>query len=441
VAQLRHRDRRAHRRGLRAFVATGLILAFGPPGAPSRAATDPEPSMVRIDLASPQPGEVVRNKVHMAPIKGSAQSGSGGPLDFDVLIAIDVSKSTRYPSGIDVDEDGEIGFNPELELVAPGRYAEDVVCSDPADTILGAEIKAAKLLLEVLEAERTQVGVVAFSGDVDLATGRRKSHDQQDAWVVVPLTKDFRRVDAALDRILAEGPHGATNFSAAVQLSVVELKGLSTAKSRPRADAKKVVLFLTDGVPTFPFGQGNSADPADTEAAINAARLARKAGVTINTYALGRHALASPVAVTEMARLTAGTYSPVRNPGDIVAFLQGISFANVEDVVITNLTTSEVSYDVSLSPDGSFSGFVPVRDGANQVQITALASDGGEGTIEFEVEFEKSGLNERELAIELERIKKRNKELMLLLERKRIQAFRERQKKRVVIEADDQAPN
>ena len=409
------------------------ILLAGSAGA----ATDPEPAAVRIDLASPRPGEVVRNKVHLAPVRGSAQSGAGGPLDFDVVVAIDVSKSTRYPSGIDIDEDGEVGFNPELELIAPGTFADDVVCSDPADTILAAEIKAAKLLLGVLEPGRTQVGVVAFSGDVDLATGRRKSHDQQDAWVVVPLTSDFGRVDRALDEILAEGPHGATNFSAAVQRSVVELKGLSGAKSRPRPEAKKVVLFLTDGVPTFPFGQGNSPDPADTEAAINAARLARKAGITINTYALGRHALAAPVAVTEMARMTAGAYTPVRNPGDIVAFLQGISFANVEDVVITNLTTSEVSYDVSLSPDGSFSGFVPVRDGPNQLQITALASDGGEGKLEFQLDFEKSGLNERELAIELERIKKRNKELMLLLERKRIQSFRERQRKQVTIEADE----
>jgi hypothetical protein len=44
------------------------------------------------------------------------------------------------------------------------------------------------------------------------------------------------------------------------------------------------------------------------------------------------------------------------------------------------------------------------------------------------MEFEKSGLTERELAVELERIQRRNKELMLLLERERIRRFRERQK-------------
>ena len=278
---------------------------------------------------------------------------------------------------------------------------------------------------------------MAFSGQVDPKTGMRVSRAQKDAWVAIPLTEDFDGVRRTLDELLEKGPHGATNFSAAVQLSVVELAGLPGAKSELRSGAKRVVLFLTDGVPTFPFGKGIVPDAEDSEVAINQARVARKAGVTINTYALGRHALASPVAVMEMARITAGSYTPVRNPGDIVAFLQGISFANIDDVVITNLTTSEISYDVQLAPDGSFSGFVPVREGRNTVKVTALASDGGETSVELGLDFEKSGLSERELALELERIKRRNKELMRLLERKRIQSFRDRQQKRVTIEADE----
>jgi hypothetical protein len=402
------------------------------------AAKDLEPANVDIEISSPQPGEVVKNRVHMAPIRGAARSGSGEPVDFDVLIAIDVSHSTRYPSGIDVDGDEEIGFDPHDELVAPGTYPEAMVCSDAEDTILAAEIQAARYLVEVLSAGRTRVGIVAFSGEVDPKTGTQLARDQQDAWVEIPLTDDFAAVYRTLEEIQRRGPHGATNYAAAVQLSVVELAGLPGAKSEKRTGTKKVVLFLTDGVPTFPFGKGIVADPEDTEVAINAARLARKAGVTINTYALGRHALAQPVAVIEMARLTVGTYTPVRNPGDIISFLQGISFANIDDVVITNLTTSEISYDVQLAPDGTFSAFVPVKEGANRLQVTALASDGGEHSVEVSLDFEKSGLSERELALELERIKKRNKELLRLIERKRIQSFRARQQKKVVIEAEQE---
>ena len=120
---------------------------------------------------------------------------------------------------------------------------------------------------------------------------------------------------------------------------------------------------------------------------------------------------------------------PVKNPGDIVSFLQGVTFANVEDVIFTNLTTREVSYDVDLSPDGSFRGFVPVTEGANRVRVTALSSDGSSGSVEFDIAFETSGLTSRELALELDRIRERNKHLMLLIERERIQRFREQQRK------------
>jgi hypothetical protein len=126
----------------------------------------------------------------------------------------------------------------------------------------------------------------------------------------------------------------------------------------------------------------------------------------------------------------------VRNPGQITSFLQGVSFTDVQDVVIRNLTTQELSFDVSLFPDGRFSGFVPARPGTNRVRVTALASDGSEGTVEVEFEFARTKLSKLELARELERIKARNKELLLLLERKRIQDFRDRQRKEIVIQSE-----
>ncbi len=426
----------------RCFVVTlalcqAAVLLAGSAFAASVERADVSP--VAIDIASPSNGEVVRNRVHVAAIRGSARSGTADPLDFDVMIAIDVSKSTRFPSGIDVDEDGEVGFNPQEELVAPGTYPTDMVCSDPDDSILGAEIRAARMLVDSLSAGRSRVGVLTFSGEVDLETGERRSADQQDAILRIPLTDDFPAVLKVLEEVLAEGSHGATNFSAAIRLAVVELVGLTGAQSEARPKARRLLQFLTDGVPTFPYGRGDTPDAEDTEEAIRAARLARKAGLTINSFALGRYALESPVATTEMARLTGGAYTPVRNPGEILAFLRSVSFANIEDVVITNLTTNDISYDVHLSPDGSFSGFVPVGLGRNQVQVTVLASDGGENSVNLDVDFEQAGLSENELVAELERVRKRNKEMMLLLEQKRIQAFRERQKGVVTIEAEDEA--
>jgi Mg-chelatase subunit ChlD len=430
---------------LDAFGLCLLLLAFAsllpaPPAAWAAGAGDATPA-VRILIESPAPGDRVANKVHQAPIRGSAVAHGERPLEFDVMIVVDVSGSTKVASGVDVDGDGEVGFNPQFELVEPGRYPPEMVSTDPQDTILGAEVEAAIALLSNLDPERVRVGIISFSGEMNPTSGERARYDQQDAWLELPLTRDFSRAEMALRGVAARGPHGGTNFAAGVRLAVTELAGLSGAQSRPRPGAKKVVLFLTDGLPTFPIGSGSVADAGDTEAALNAARLAHKAGITVNTYALGPNALSNPVAATELARITRGSFLPVRNPGDIISFLQGISFANIEDVVITNLTTREVSYDVDLSPDGHFSGFVPVKEGRNRVRVTALASNGSRGSVELDLDFETSGLTARELTLELERIRERNKQLQLLVERERIKRFREQQRKVLEFEAELPPPD
>jgi von Willebrand factor type A domain len=398
-------------------------------------ASEPE-TTVRILVDSPQAGEPIHNDVHQAPIRGNAVARGDRPLEFDVMIVLDISGSTKAASGVDVDGDGEIGINPQLVQLPPGAYPSGTLSTDVGDSILAAEVAAADALIANLKQDgRVRVGIVSFSGEMNPETGRRVRYDQQDAWVEVPLTDKFQLLHQRLPSILARGPYGGTNFAAGLRVAIRELAGLRGARSVPRPDARKVVLFLTDGVPTFPVGAGATADPGDTEAALAAARLARTAGITVNTYALGPNALDNPYAATELARITRGLFMPVQNPGDIVSFLQGTSFANVDDVIFTNLTTKEVSYDVSLLPDGSFSGFVPVCDGVNRVRVTALASDGASGSVDFELLFDPSGPGERALALELERIRERNKQLMLLIEREPIQRFRERQRKELEIDA------
>jgi hypothetical protein len=414
-----------------------LCLALSPTARATPAASAAATTPIQIQIESPGPDEPVRNKVHQAPIRGNASTDAAGPVEFDVMIVVDVSGSTKVASGVDVDGDGVVGIDPQFELVAPGTYPPEMRSTDPHDTILAAEVRAAKALISTLDPERVRVGIISFSGEMNPVSGLRLKYDQQDAWLDIPLTNDFSAVDRVLPGIVARGPHGGTNFAAGMRLAITELASLSGARSQPRPNAKKVVLFLTDGLPTFPFGSGSASDEGDTEAALNASRLAHKAGITVNTYALGPNALTNPLAATEMARITLGQFLPVQNPGDIISFLQGVTFSNIDDVVFTNLTTREVSYDVDLAPDGSFSGFVPVREGLNKVRVTALASDGSSGSVDLELRFETAGLTERELALELERIRERNKQLMLLIERERIQRFRERQRKVLEFEAED----
>lgn len=422
------------RRGALLFSALAISLPLGLPAAGARAESVGDD--LRIEIDSPSPGAPVRNRVHLAPIRGSASAEGDGPAAFDVMIAIDVSQSTRVASGVDVDGDGVVGVDPHQELLPPGTYPDDVFSTDPDDTILAAEVAAANALIESLDRRRVRLGVISFAGEFNAANGERLRPDQKDAWLEAPLTHDFERVRSVLVGILARGPRGATNFAAGTRLAITELAGLSGAQSSPRREAKKVILFLTDGKPTFPIGKSSVSDPGDIEAAVNAAKLAHEAGITINTYALGAAALTDPITPIEMARVTLGSFTPVTNPGDIVVLLQSVTFANVEDVVFTNLTTEDFSTDVRLSPDGNFVGYLPVREGRNRVRVTALASDGTRGSVEFELDFAISELTDRELARDLERVRQRNAELERLLELERIKQFREQQRRVLELERD-----
>jgi Mg-chelatase subunit ChlD len=416
-----------HRVAIAALLAWGLGSAAG---AEDRYG-------VRIHVETPEAGSLVRSRTDMAPLAGVASADGARPAHFDVMIVVDVSGSTKYPSGVDVDEDGEIGET-RTALMA---MLPDVPNTDPDDSVLAAEVQAANALIDGLNAQRVRVGVVSFSGEVDPDTGRRKSPDQQDAFLEHPLTNDFQAVRRALEAVKLRGASGGTNMEAGLKLAVQELAGLPGAQSRPKRGAKPVVLLLTDGKPSLPYGLANAEDEADIESVIDAARLAKTAGVLINSYGLGPVAIDYPIAATEMARVTGGVYTPVRRPGDIVSLLSGVTFANVEDVVAVNLTLGEMAGpdDVLLLPDGSFSGFVPVRQGTNRIRISALASDGSRGSTELEFEFKHQDLTDAELQAELARVRRRNRELQMLMERKRQEEFRKRERERLLeIEVEDE---
>jgi len=117
-----------------------------------------------------------------------------------------------------------------------------------------------------------------------------------------------------------------------------------------------------------------------------------------------------------------------------VSLLSGVTFANVEDVVAVNLTLQEWAgpNDILLSPDGSFKGFVPVRPGMNRIRVSALASDGSRGSMEFDLKFAQQGMTDLELAAERDRIRQRTKEIQLRLERDRQEAFRKQERERAL---------
>jgi Mg-chelatase subunit ChlD len=387
---------------------------------------------VRLALEQPAQGALVEGEMFMVELRGRASAAGDGEAGYDVMLVLDTSDSTKAASGVDIDGDGVVGEDPRLGLYAEGEVPEGVWSTDPGDTVLHAEIAAALRLLDGLDARRVRVGLVTFAGASDPVTQMAKP-GPGDARLRVAPTSDFARVRTALAGVLAEGASGGTNFAAGIRLAANELSGVGAA-APPRAGAKRVMLFLTDGIPGSPAGLVTTSDDGDLEAAVAAARFAQAAGVRIHSYAIGTDALARPKAATEIARVTLGQFTPVKDVGAIAAALQASSFANIEDVGVVNLTTQETAPDVRLHPDGSFQAFVPVREGANRLLVNALASDGSGSNLEVEVRFRPKAASGRQLAADLERLRRLNDELMRHLEVERIKAAKREQRLRKELE-------
>ena len=152
------------------------FLAFAQPGDPD-ADHLITAEKVSVVVDTPRPNQVIRSRLDMAHLKGNAISGNR-PTDFDVMLVLDVSGSTAYPSGADVDGDGEVG----AQAFAP-LGATDHRNTDPGDSILAAEVQASRALVDNLDPERVRVGVVSFSGEFNPETGRGTKRETYERMV------------------------------------------------------------------------------------------------------------------------------------------------------------------------------------------------------------------------------------------------------------------
>lgn len=375
----------------------GALAAVLPPGQAGAQ------TIVSVSIDSPGDGTVLRGTAGALRVAGRAQASAGGALQqYDVMIILDVSGSTSNPSGI------------------PGAKG-------PTATILGAEVAGAERLVNRLDPRTTRVGVVTFSGDYD--QWGRAVPGVPAATLELPLTTDLERAHVVLQNAFARGAHGGTDMSAGLRLAIREMAGLPGALGALRPGARRIALLLTDGFPTLPVGPvGPTANKPDVELAVNAARLAAKAGITIHTFAIGPEALSAPFATTEIARVTGGRFTPVARPEEVAEILPRTSLAGIERVELTNVTTGEVGQGVSVLADGGFGGVVPLGPGANRIRARAIAADGAEGLATITVTFEPPGHAARGAALEdrakeLEKLRERTKileeELRDLTEKKR----------------------
>ena len=371
----------------------------------------------KVQILSPKDGNRITQDQKTILVSGKVASEAARSPNVDIFLVIDISGSTALYAGVDLgdaaqpDSLGSSGF-PRPQISIGGFSLGGPSPRNLRNSILAAEVAAARRLLVQLNSQTTRVGVITFS---------------EGARLLQPLSHDFEQVRRALDDILRAGPNGGTNMVEGIRTGISELMGLGT--SEKRTDAVKVEFLLTDGFPTLPIGGGRRMAPEDINLTINAARLAGKAGIKVHVFALGEEALSYPVAAVGIAKESGGTYTPVSRPADVLAVVENISVVGVDYVQVVNQTMGQKATQLRLAADGFFSSAVPVVEGRNQIEVIARASDGKTGrdsitiyyqpgtqkSLELEVFLEK----EKNLKLQVERLGKSQEEIQRDVERGR----------------------
>jgi von Willebrand factor type A domain len=367
------------------FVKLGLILSIITSA--SLAAAEP-----KVQIVSPKDGSRITQDQNAVLVSGKVLRETGRSANVDIFLVIDVSGSTAMYAGAelgDADQPPEsfgLGM-PQISIGGIGLGRPPL--RNPRNSILAAEVAAARRLLLQLNSETTRVGVLTFS---------------EGAKLMQPLTHDFEQVRRVLSEVLRAGPYGGTNMVEGIRTGITELIGLGS--SEKRTDAIKVQFLLTDGYPSLPIGGGKRATEEDTNLAINAARLAGKAGIKVHVFALGEEALSYPRAAVGIAKESGGTYTPVVRPADALAALENVSVVGVDFIQIVNQTSGQKATQVRLGADGFFSSAVPVVEGRNQIDVFARASDGSNGRDSVTIYYQSGTQKSLDLEVFLEKEKK-----------------------------------
>ena len=360
----------------------------------------------RLDVETPEDGARLRGLVAWVDVAG--RGGAWEAKRHDVVIAIDQSTSTLQTTGADLDGDGIVGQNRRRTRSRnPATWISDL-----EDSVVFAELEAARSLIRQFDPGTTRVGVLAFAGGSELLASLGAPADAM--WAV-----DFYepRVDIS-----------GTSLAVALRGALREMVASRDAEER----RQRTVVLLSDGQPTVP------SEAEGRRAALELAEQLGEFGIPIHAFALGESALREPEFYRSLAEKTDGRFVPVEDPADAPNHLAEIHLTGLERVTLRNATTDAPGRAVRVFADGSFDGYVPVVPGENRIEVTAYIEGWSPLTTTRRVFFERPsdpGPADREAAEALRRdLEKRALELDLLNRMKRRRAAA--QQRRLEMEAE-----
>lgn len=365
------------------------------------------------------PGPGARTSLPLVEVRG--QAAPGGAAAHDLVIALDVSDSVLLPSGWDVDGDGPGDRSEPWWAEAYGRdpvLARRARETDLDDSVLMAEITAARALLDRLDLTRDRAALVAFS---DAAS------------VLAPLGSSRAALDAALaalPRELTRWGRG-TNFGDAIAVAQQALgddpDALARGEDGARAGRRRAILFLSDGEPTMPAGRD-----MPRQHALWSAGAAAAAGIRIYSFALGDGSGAGGLpedkagldTFAELSARTGGRFERLARAGDAIARLPETDLVGLASLRVVNATTGRPARALRRFPDGRFDGFVELAPGPNRLQVEAEASDGARASAERDVQRTAGPADAAATPALLEDLRRRTREVELRAEMERTRRVR-----------------
>ena len=319
-----------------------------------------EPGIV-LRILSPRPDAVVGDPDGLVFVEGRALAPMGQYRSHDIVFAIDTSRTTAEPSGLDVDGDGEIGEQ-ERRLLG-GLLSRQ---AGHPDSILAMQLALTRTALEGVDPRETRVGLVAFPG---LPEGKKAR-----AFTEVPLTSDLNEIRLGLERILEMGSEGSASLAEAIAHASNELIGAGPARSSSREGTTRILAFFVGS----PIRPQIAVGKASWNRGLGTSQVVASRGIRIDTFAVTEQAIGAPGPLAEMASLSGGSYTPVRQLDQVELRFERARFADTSLLQIRNATSGDRSGTILQSRDGRFATLVTVDEGENTLEVRVRAANGRE---------------------------------------------------------------
>jgi hypothetical protein len=325
----------------------------------------PGPASAQVWLEVEEPADGSEVLVELVEARGFAWTGRFPHLD--VMIAIDLSRSTLVASGSDVDGDGRVGriqpdgyrFFPRISsgvagLITP-RYAPRLLSTDLEDTVARAELVAARRFVESLSRARTRVGILTFAEKPKVRVGLGEGHDAALAEI------------ARLERL--ERRRARDFGGAGTDLGMALAHAGAALLDDAWPQARREVVLLTDGIASHPV------EKRARFAAAVAWDLSER-GIGVHFVPIGAVALHNAPFFEYVSGLTGDSYTAVPRAGEIVEKLARIRLDRLHEVTIVNLRSGAPARDLRVFADGSFDALVELVPGANEIEFRAIDAEG-----------------------------------------------------------------